>query len=107
MRLIRYFVYFLIFLMVLLVGLFFAAPYLVDKEQIRSQIAQRSQETLGRELHIQGDLNFSTFPSLSVDLSDVSLANAAGFEPQNMANMKALRVDLTLLPLLFGLVELD
>jgi AsmA protein len=94
-------------LLVLLVGAVIAAPFLVPAEAIKSQLTAQVEGATGRRLAVDGDLGLSIFPSLAVDMSGVRFAGAAGSEVADMVALKELQVELKVLPLLSGVVEVD
>ena len=54
-------------------------PLIYDKDDLKQAIAAQVQKQTGRELRIDGELEFSVFPWLAVDVDDLSLGNAKGF----------------------------
>lgn len=92
-------------LLVLLVGAIVAAPFLVPTETIKSQLTAQVESATGRKLTVDGDLDLSVLPSLAVDMGDVHFANAPGSEVADMVTLKELKIELKVLPLLSGAVE--
>lgn len=92
-------------LLVLLVGAIVAAPFLVPTETIKSQLTAQVESATGRKLTVDGDLDLSVLPSLAVDMGDVHFANAPGSEVADMVALKELKIELKVLPLLSGAVE--
>jgi AsmA protein len=62
-------------------------PLIYDKEDLEKAIAAEVLEQTGRELSIDGALDFSVFPWLAVEVSDLSLSNAEGFGDQPFARI--------------------
>ncbi len=94
-------------LLVLLVGAVIAAPFLVPTETIKSQLTAQVEAATGRKLTVDGALDLSVLPSLGVDMGDVRFANAPGSDVADMVALKELKVELKVLPLLSGAVEVD
>lgn len=94
-------------LLVLLVGAVVAAPFLVPTETIKSQLTAQVEAATGRKLSVDGALDLSVLPSLGVDMGDVRFANAPGSDVADMVTLKELKVELKVLPLLTGTVEID
>ena len=94
-------------LVVLLVGAVVAAPFLVPTETIKSQLTAQVESATGRKLTVDGDLDLSVLPSLAVDMGDVHFANVAGSDVADMVSLKELKVELKVLPLLSGAVEVS
>ena len=82
-------------------------PLIYDKEDLKATIAVRVQEQTGRELDIAGDLDFSVFPWLAVEVADLSLSNAPGFGDQPFARIGQARVGVALVPLFRKQVSID
>lgn len=93
--------------LVLLIGAVVAVPFLVPTETIKSQLTAQVEAATGRKLTVNGDLDFSVLPSLAVGMDDVRFANAPGSDVAEMVTLKELKVELKLLPLLSGAVEVD
>lgn len=92
-------------LVALVVALAIVLPLLIDPNDYKDDLTRLVQEKTGRELLIRGDIELSVFPWLGVELPDVSLSNAAGFEAPHMLAIKQLDVRAKLLPLLRGELE--
>lgn len=82
-------------------------PRLVDPNMYRERIAALVEERTGRRLTIDGDIGWSVFPWLGVELNDVQLANPPGFGAEPFARIAALQVRVKLLPLLAREVEMS
>ncbi len=94
-------------LLVLLVGAVVAAPFLVPAETIKSQLTAQVEAATGRKLTVDGDLDLSVLPNLAVGMGDVHFANVEGSEVADMISLSELKVQLKVLPLLTGAVEID
>ncbi|MCF8106367.1 MAG: AsmA family protein [Desulfohalobiaceae bacterium] len=71
-----------------------------DVNDYKAQIESRVQEQTGRELSINGDMSLSVFPWLGLEVNDLSLSNAKGFEEPLMARFQKALFKVKLLPLL-------
>ena len=94
-------------IIVLVIVAVIAAPALIPVETYKEQIAQAAREATGRELRIDGDLSVSIVPRLEVEVEDVAFANAPGAATSQMATLKAMRVQLEVLPLISGEVQVN
>jgi AsmA protein len=74
-------------------------PLIYDKDDLKRALANEVREQTGRELSIDGPLDFSVFPWLAVEVSDLSLSNAKGFGDQPFARIGQARVGVALMPL--------
>ena len=82
-------------------------PLIYDKEDLEKKIATEVFKQTGRELSIDGALDFSVFPWLAVEVSDLSLSNAEGFGDQPFAQISSARVGVALMPLFRKQIAVD
>jgi hypothetical protein len=85
------------------------AAYLasLDVDEYRSGIAQAAQDATGRVLKLEGPLSLAVSLTPTVSGEGISLANAPwGSRPQ-MMTLRRFEVQLQLLPLLFGDVQVN
>lgn len=94
-------------LVVLLVGFLLALPALVPADKIKDEVVAGVKSATGRDLSIQGKVAVSVFPSLSVQVGNVALANPAGYTTKDLIRLGSVDVRLKLLPLLGGKIEVD
>jgi AsmA protein len=94
-------------IILLLVVATMALPLIYDVEDLEATIAGQVYEQTGRELKIDGELNFSVFPWLAVEVSDVSLGNAKAFGDGQFAQISHARVGVALMPLLRKQIAVD
>ncbi|MGI9435695.1 MAG: AsmA family protein, partial [Geminicoccaceae bacterium] len=94
-------------LVVLLVGAIIATPFLVPTETIKNQLTAQVENATGRKFSVDGDLSLSLLPHIAVDMSDVRFANTEGSDVDDMMSLAELKVELKLLPLLSGAVEVS
>ena len=79
-----------------------AIPFFVPLDAIRERIVTEVKAATGRDLTIAGPVDLSVFPSVAVELSDVSLSNAQGASRPEMLSLGQLDVEVALFPLLSG-----
>jgi AsmA protein len=82
-------------------------PIIYDKEDLKNAIASEVYGQTGRELTIKGDLDFSVFPWIALEVSDLSLGNAAGFGDQPQAKIGRARAGVALMPLFQRQISID
>jgi uncharacterized protein involved in outer membrane biogenesis len=89
--------------LVLLIGVVYLNS--IDFNQYKSQISEQVRAATGRELAIEGDLDLtvSLSPKLAVD--SVTFSNAEWGTRKEMVTVKRLVVQVNLLPLLFGDIQ--
>jgi len=74
-------------------------PLIYDKDDLKQAIASEVYQQTGRELRIDGELDFSVFPWLAVEVSNLNLGNAEGFGEQPFARIGHARVGVALMPM--------
>ena len=84
---------------VLLVVVTIVLPKVLDPNQYKEKIRTAVFEETGRELTIGGDIEWSVFPSIGLDISDLSLSNRDGFGDQPMLTVGEARVSVKLMPI--------
>lgn len=94
-------------LVVLVIAALVALPALVPAERIQAEVVAGVKNATGRDLSIQGKVSVSAFPSLSVQVGNVALANPPGYSSKDLIRLGAVDVRLKLMPLLGGKVEVD
>ncbi len=94
-------------LIVLMVAAAVLLPLIYDEEDLKQAIAAKVYQQTGRELSIDGALDFSVFPWLAVEVGDLSLANAEGFGDRPFARISHARVGVALMPLLRKQIAAD
>ncbi|MFP5507169.1 MAG: AsmA family protein [Gammaproteobacteria bacterium] len=94
-------------LVVLIVAAALILPQVIDPNNYRDRIAAAVKEKTGRELTIAGDIGWSVFPWLGVEIGETRLSNAAGFGDEPFARVAAMQVRVKLLPLLRKEVEMS
>ncbi len=82
-------------------------PLIYDKDDLKQAIAGEVYQQTGRELSIDGALDFSFFPWLALEVSELSLGNAEGFGDQPFARISQARVGVALMPLLRKQIAVD
>lgn len=87
--------------------LVFGIVYLnsIDFNQYKSQISEQVRAATGRELVIEGNLDLSVSLSPKVAVDGVSFSNAEWGTRKEMVTVKRLVVQVNLLPLLFGDIQ--
>ncbi|WP_142848116.1 AsmA family protein [Telmatospirillum sp. J64-1] len=84
-----------------------ALPSFIDWNRYKDDITAQLEQTLGREVAIEGDLSLRLIPSPALSADQVRLANIPGASHPDMATVEALRLRLSALPLLRGDVEVE
>ncbi|NOQ14961.1 MAG: AsmA family protein [Methyloprofundus sp.] len=82
-------------------------PLVVDLNDYKPQIEAAIKDKTGHSVTIEGDLNVSVFPWLGVSTGKISVSNAPGFTPQNIALISESDIKVKLMPLLSRKVEVS
>ncbi len=94
-------------LVVLVIGAALVVPFLIPVETYKAQIEDVAQSATGRPLKINGALRLAILPRLALEADDVSFGNAAGAKNPQMATLKQLVFEVSLIPLLHDTIEID
>ena len=94
-------------LAILLVIFSIALPLLLDPNDYKDEISAEVERRTGRELAINGDISWRVFPSVGIQINDMSLANRAGFGTRPMLEVTETAVTVKLAPLFSRRLELD
>ena len=84
-----------------------ALPLMFDSDDLKAKISEQFNEQTGRDLYIDGDLSFSVFPWLAVEVEDLAVSNAEGFSESIFARVGEARIGVALVPLLQGALKID
>ena len=87
-------------------GAWYAASS-INPGQLTKLLSSSVKDATGRELTIAGPVSLSLFPSISVKAEQVSLSNASWASNPNLLTFKHIELDIRLLPLLIGSVEIS
>lgn len=94
-------------LVIVAIAALIAIPFLIDPNDYKDEISQQVEKATGRQLTIQGDIGLSVFPWVALQLGQLSLSNAEGFEADHFASVNAAQIRIKLMPLLKREVEMD
>ncbi|MGB8285342.1 MAG: AsmA family protein [Candidatus Aquirickettsiella gammari] len=78
----------------------------VNPNDLKPQINQAVTKFTGRQLLLRGDIKWSIFPWLGLQLNDAKLSNNPGFGDNPFAQIKKLDIQVRLLPLLHKQLEI-
>lgn len=78
----------------------------VNPNDLKPQISQAVTKFTGRQLQLGGDIQWSIFPWLGLQLNDAKLTNSPGFGSNPFAQIKKLDIQVRLLPLLHKQLEI-
>ncbi len=87
-------------LLVLIIGSAAVAIVTINPNDFKPQITEQVKKSTGRDLNLAGDIHWSFYPWLGLNLGKISLANAAEFGSQPFAEIEEVDIKVKLLPLL-------
>ena len=90
---------------VLLVVVTVVLPMVIDPNDYKEEISAAVSKKTGRNLTIEGDIEWSVFPSVGLELNDVTLGNPEEFGDQPMLDIGEAGISVKFLPLLKRQVE--
>ena len=73
-----------------------------DQDDFRENISIAIEESTGRTLVIDGDVDISLFPWLAIDVGQTRLGNAAGFGDTPFASFERARLSVRVMPMIFS-----
>src|SRR5690349_7125388 len=91
----------------LLIVVALAAPFFIDLNNYKAEIAAQAKKATGRELTIDGDISLSILPTPGVTVSGIRFGNAPGGSVPDMATLESATVKVALIPLLSRKVEVE
>ncbi len=100
-------IYAILVLVVIIIAAAVALPFIVPIDRVKQELVTAANDATGRELAIDGEFSLSLFPVLGLKASDVSFSNASGAQNIEMATIDSLILELNLLPLLSGNIQVD
>lgn len=93
-------------LMLTVIGLGFALTHLFDPNDYKDEIQQLARDKANLELQLKGDIGWSLFPWLGLELTDATLASADSPD-RPFANLRLLGLSVRVLPLLRREVQMS
>lgn len=79
----------------------------INPNHFKSEVSQLVHQKTGRELVLNGDISWSFFPWLGLQIKQAQLSNAPGFGSEPFAQIQRIKVRVKLLPLLHRQIEVD
>ncbi|MGF1725514.1 AsmA family protein [Photobacterium nomapromontoriensis] len=79
---------------------------LVDPNQFKPLIAEQVKKNTGRDLVIEGDIDWRFFPSIGFDIGKTAFRNPAGFAEPNMVQFDRAELSVSVMPLFSQQLEI-
>ena len=105
MKVLKWIVLTILFLLVLAAGSVAVLVATLDPNDYKPQISEQVKKATGRDLTITGDISWSLFPWLGLDLGKTTLSNPQGFSSPVFAELDQVQFHVALMPLLKKKVE--
>ena len=83
------------------------APFFIDLNDYKAEIAAQAKKATGRDLAIDGDIALSILPTPGVTVSGIRFGNAPGGSVPDMATLESATVKVALMPLISGDVVVE
>jgi uncharacterized protein involved in outer membrane biogenesis len=93
-------------LVILVLGAALVVPGFINWNDYKSEITAKAQEATGRRLAIDGDIGFTILPTPALQVSRLRLSNMAGATAPEMVTIANLEVEVALIPLLSGEIQI-
>ncbi|MBM4128189.1 MAG: AsmA family protein [Nitrospira sp.] len=93
-------------LIVVLVGLMFSLPFLIDLNKYQDQYRPIIEEALNRKVKLQ-DIRLTVWPRIGARIAGVAVLDDPAFSSDPFASLASLDVGVKLMPLLGGKVEVE
>ncbi|MFY8275329.1 AsmA family protein [Pseudoalteromonas sp. SSDWG2] len=94
-------------IVIVIIGLLIAIPFFIPVDAIFTKVSEEVEKTTGRTLTIGGDKDLAIFPSLRLELNDVSFSNMQGGSRAQMATMKQLDIHIPWSTVFSGEVKIN
>ncbi|MFT4561707.1 MAG: hypothetical protein ACI9BW_001449 [Gammaproteobacteria bacterium] len=107
MKAIKYILIFAILLVVVVVGGVAAFVALVDPNDFKEQIATKVFDETGRQLTLDGDIEWAFWPKIKLKAGPLALSNAPGFGDEPFFAAEEIQIAVATLPLLKSQIEMD
>ncbi|HEV2673579.1 MAG TPA: AsmA family protein [Aliidongia sp.] len=91
--------------LVLLTGALMVVPRLIGTDQLTAFLTQRLRAATGYNVSIRGPVALSVLPSPSLSIDDIHVTANAALDGAELARAAGIEIDVALLPLLGGRVE--
>ncbi|WP_064792134.1 AsmA family protein [Shewanella woodyi] len=103
MKILKWF--FIVFLL-LFTSLIAYLTLIFDPNDFKPELVDAVKEKTGRDLVIENDLSWTFFPSIGIELSQISLSNPTGFDAASMLKVNNVVAEVALMPLFSKEVEI-
>src|SRR5690606_20215041 len=106
-KLLKWIVGLFVIVLLLLVLAVFLLPVFFNPNDHKPEIQNIIEKQIGRSVQLNGDIGWSVFPWIAIELNDVVVANEQGFKGDYLADIDTLSARVKLLPLLQKNIQVD
>lgn len=90
----------------------FTLPMIIDPNDYKDTIENKVKNIIGRQVHLNGTIEWTVFPWLALTFNDVKIENEEGFNGESLAKINKLSAAVKIIPLLsktleIGRIEVD
>ncbi|WP_456405228.1 AsmA family protein, partial [Thiolapillus sp.] len=107
MKFIKWFIGLILGVVLLAVVVVLVVPLFVDENMVKDKISTEFENRTGQTLSLNGPLNWSVFPWVGIQLSDVQVGSAPGFGELPFAAVQELDVKVGVKPLFEKKIAID
>ena len=105
-RMVKWLVYGVGALLILLILAVVILPLIIDPNDYKDRIESTASDAIGRDVRLEGDIEWNLFPGLSLAMGPVSIANVPGFGNEPLLRAEHISASVRLMPLLKKKVEI-
>ncbi len=105
-KLVKWILRITITLVLLIVIAAFVLPMIIDPNDYKDTITSKVKDQIGREIHLDGEIQWKVFPWLALTLNDVKIDNEKGFKGKSLAEIQKLTARVKIMPLLSKNIEI-
>jgi AsmA protein len=104
-RSIKYLSYSLAMVLTIIFLIIVGIVFFINPNDYKDEISQQVFKATGRQLTLAGDLKWSFYPSLGLEVNQATLSNADTFTEMPFATIDHAKISIQLLPLFLGKIE--
>lgn len=85
----------------------FAVSFYIDTGDFRIEFTDILEKTTGRHVILNGDIDIALWPDFALEVSDLSISEDPDYGDGIFAKLQRVRIDVSLLPLVSDMVEVE
>lgn len=80
--------------------------FFLDLNDFKTPIEQQATQITGRQLNINGDIAWTLYPNIGLNIHDVTLSNPKQFTPKHFVTISNIGLKVALIPLLSKVIQI-